>query len=66
VAGIDRSRALTTGRVLIAGGSWGDLGSSSTAEIYDPVTGAFSATDEMTAGINAYGVLPCSFPTVAC
>ena len=45
---------LTNGKVLIAGGSLGDLGSSTSAEIYDPATGAFSATGEMTAGIDTW------------
>jgi hypothetical protein len=41
---------LTNGKVLIAGGAQGDFYSAS-AEIYDPASGAFSATGEMTAGI---------------
>jgi len=45
---------LTNGKVLIAGGSWGDFGGSTIAEIYDPATGAFSATGELTAGIDAW------------
>jgi galactose oxidase-like protein len=45
---------LTNGKVLIAGGSWGDFGGSTIAEIYDPATGTFSATGEMTAGIDAW------------
>ena len=45
---------LTNGKVLIAGGSWGDYGGSTTAEIYNPATQAFSATGNLTAGIDAY------------
>ena len=45
---------LASGKVLIAGGSWGDAGGSTIAEIYDPATGAFSATGQMTEGIDAY------------
>lgn len=41
---------LTNGRVLVAGGAAGDFYSSS-AEIYDPAAGAFSATGKMTAAI---------------
>jgi hypothetical protein len=44
---------MPSGKVLIAGGSWGDLGSSTVAEVYDPVTGDFSLTGKMTAGIGA-------------
>jgi hypothetical protein len=43
---------LTNGQVLIAGGDLGDLGGSASAEIYDPATGAFSATGKMTADID--------------
>ena len=35
---------LMNGKVLIAGGSLGDLGGSEKAELYDPSTGAFSTT----------------------
>ena len=45
---------LPNGKVLIAGGSWGDFGGSTTAEIYDPATESFSATGNLTAGIDAY------------
>jgi uncharacterized protein (TIGR03437 family) len=41
---------LTNGTVLIAGGAQGDFYSSG-AEIYNPATGAFSATGKMTAAI---------------
>lgn len=42
---------LADGRVLLAGGLGGDDGSTyfSSAEIYDPVTGMFTATGDMTA-----------------
>jgi hypothetical protein len=43
---------LTNGQVLIAGGDLGDFGGSASAEIYDPATGAFSATGKMTADID--------------
>jgi hypothetical protein len=45
---------LTSGKVLIAGGSLGDSGGSASAEIYDPASGTFSATGQMTAGIDAW------------
>jgi hypothetical protein len=45
---------LTNGKVLIAGGSLGDFGGSTSAEIYDPATGSFRATGKMTAGISAW------------
>lgn len=45
---------LTNGKVLIAGGDLGDFGGSTSAEIYDPATGAFSATGKMTADIDAW------------
>jgi hypothetical protein len=44
---------LHAGNVLVAGGSFGDLGGSEGAEIYDATTGAFNATGNMTAGINS-------------
>jgi len=45
---------LANGKVLIAGGSLGDVGGSTSAEIYDPATGGFSATGKMTADIDAW------------
>jgi hypothetical protein len=45
---------LTNGKVLIAGGDLGDFGGSTSAEIYDPATGAFSATGKMAADIDAW------------
>jgi hypothetical protein len=45
---------LANGKVLIAGGDLGDFGGSTSAEIYDPATGAFSATAKMTADIDAW------------
>lgn len=44
---------LPTGKVLVAGGSWGDFGGSTSAVIYDAATGLFRATGDMTAGIDA-------------
>jgi hypothetical protein len=42
---------VTNGKVLIAGGDFGDGdGASFAAELYDPATGAFSVTSNMTAG----------------
>jgi len=38
---------LTSGKVLIAGGSSAGFGSSNTAELYDPATGTFSTTGPM-------------------
>jgi hypothetical protein len=39
--------------VLVGGGSFGDLGGSEGAEIYDATTATFNATGNMTAGINS-------------
>jgi hypothetical protein len=44
---------LTNGKVLIAGGTWGDLGGSNIAEIFDPRSGQFTGTGTMTDGIGA-------------
>lgn len=44
---------LANGKVLIAGGTWGDFGSN-IAEIFDPASGLFNATGTMTAGIGAF------------
>jgi WD40 repeat protein len=38
---------LTDGKVLVAGGTDGNLSTSKTAELYDPKTGAFSSTGDM-------------------
>ena len=45
---------LANGKVLIAGGTWGDIGGSNIAEIFDPASGLFTATGRMTAGIGAF------------
>jgi hypothetical protein len=45
---------LFDGKVLIAGGGWGDSGGSNIAEIFDPTTGLFTASGTMTAGISAF------------
>jgi hypothetical protein len=42
------------GRVLVAGGSWSDFGGSTLAEVYDPSTGAFSPTGNITTDIDAW------------
>src|SRR5215471_6296256 len=45
---------LANGKVLIAGGTWGDFGGSNIAEIFDPASGEFTATGTMTVGIGAF------------
>jgi hypothetical protein len=45
---------LANGKVLIAGGTWGDLGSANIAEIFDPAAGLFTAAGTMTVGIGAF------------
>jgi hypothetical protein len=45
---------LANGKVLIAGGTRGDFGGSNIAELYDPVSGVFTATGTMTAGLDAF------------
>jgi hypothetical protein len=45
---------MNDGRVLVAGGSWGDFGGSTLAEVYDPSTGGFSAPGNMTTDIDAW------------
>jgi hypothetical protein len=45
---------LPNGKVLIAAGSLEDFGGTTSAELYDPSTGAFSATGKMTTGIDAW------------
>jgi hypothetical protein len=45
---------LANGKVLIAGGTWGDFAGSNVAEIFDPASGHFTVTGTMTAGIGAY------------
>jgi len=45
---------LTNGKVLIAGGNLNEFGGSNVAELYDPATGVFSTTGQMTAGIDVW------------
>jgi hypothetical protein len=45
---------LNNGKVLIAGGSLEDFGGTTSAELYDPATGAFAATGKMSVGIDAW------------
>jgi hypothetical protein len=42
---------LGNGKVLIAGGSLGDLGGSTSAQLYDPEAGVFTSTARMSAGL---------------
>ena len=41
---------LSNGRVLAAGGVFGDGGTTNTAELYDPTTGTWAYTGSLTAG----------------
>jgi hypothetical protein len=45
---------LANGKVLVAGGIWGDFGGSNVAEVFDPASGLFAGTGTMTAGIGAF------------
>jgi hypothetical protein len=45
---------LANGKVLIAGGTWGDFGGSNIAELFDPASGLFTSTGTMTVGIGAF------------
>jgi len=45
---------LANGKVLIAGGTWGDFGGSNVAEAFDPATGLFTAAGTMTVGIGSF------------
>jgi hypothetical protein len=45
---------LANGKVLIAGGNLDEFGGTTSAEIYDPATGVFTATGRMTAAIDIW------------
>jgi hypothetical protein len=45
---------LGNGKVLIAGGSLGDFGGFTSAQLYDPEVGAFTNTGKMSAGLDTY------------
>jgi hypothetical protein len=57
MGGLPAATLLTNGKVLIAGGGigTGDFdGGTTDADVYDPATGAFSATGQMTVGIGFF------------